>query len=63
MESPKVQCKMALIKEGLWSIVDETETAPVDEGALAKFVGRKKEQSPCDNCIVNGPGFVICGWC
>ena len=38
----KVQCKMALIK-GLWSIVDETETAPVDEGALAKFVGRKNK--------------------
>ena len=43
----KIQCKMALIKEGLWSnvddIVDETETAPVDEGALAKFVGRKNK--------------------
>ncbi len=39
----KVQCKMALIKEGLWSIVDETETAPVEEGALAKFVSMKNK--------------------
>ena len=25
----KIQCKMALIKEGLWGIVNETETAPI----------------------------------
>ena len=36
----KVQCKMALIKEGLWKIVEGTETAPdVAADGYAKFVG------------------------
>ena len=26
----KVQCKMALIREGLWNIVNGTETAPTE---------------------------------
>ena len=39
----KVQCRMLLMKEGLWSIVNGTETAPVEDQAerLAKFVARK----------------------
>ena len=38
----KIQCKMALIKEGLWGIVNGTETAPT-EGAdqRAKFAARR----------------------
>ena len=38
----KIQCKMALIKEGLWDIVNGTETAPT-EGVerQAKFVMRR----------------------
>ena len=38
----KIQCKMALIKDGLWGIVNGTETAPT-EGAdqWAKFTARK----------------------
>ena len=38
----KIQCKMALIKDGLWGIVNGTETAPT-EGAeqQAKFLSRK----------------------
>ena len=42
----KIQCKMALIKEGLWDIVNGTEVAPVD-GAdrpwdrQAKFAARR----------------------
>ena len=38
----KVQCKMALMKDGLWSLVSGTEIAPV-EGAeqQAKFAARK----------------------
>ena len=38
----KIQCKMALIKEGLWSIVNGTETSPT-EGAdqQAKFAARR----------------------
>ena len=40
----KVQCQMALMKEGLWSgIVNDTETAP-DAGQAekyAKFIGRR----------------------
>ena len=38
----KIQCKMALIKEGLWDIVNGTETAPT-EGVerQAKFAMRR----------------------
>lgn len=38
----KVQCKMALIKEELWGIVNGTETAP-DEGCvqIEKFAARR----------------------
>ena len=39
----KVQAKMALLKEGLWGIVQGTEVAPGGENAaaLAKFIGRR----------------------
>jgi len=38
----KVQCKMALIKEGLWSIVNRTETEPEGNAdRRAKFVARR----------------------
>ena len=35
----KVQCKMSLMKDGLWGIVDGSETAPDEaEGAYSKFI-------------------------
>ena len=35
----KVQCKMALMKEGVWRIVDGTETAPrADDAGYASDV-------------------------
>ncbi len=38
----KNQCCMALMKDGLWSIVNATEVAPVGNAeALRKFNGRK----------------------
>ena len=38
----KIQCKMALIRDGLWGIVNETETAPTEEAeAQAKFLPRR----------------------
>ena len=40
----KVQCQMALVREGLWGIVAETETIPVAEdeaGSRAKFIARR----------------------
>ena len=39
----RIQCKMALMREGLWSIVDGTEVVPgVDAGErYAKFAGRR----------------------
>ena len=38
----KVQCRMALIKDGLWDIVSGTETAPdVAADGYAKFVARR----------------------
>ena len=42
----KLQCRMVLLKEGLWSIVNGTERAPrgEDEEKLAKFAARKDEQ-------------------
>ena len=37
----KIQCKMALIKEGLWCIVNETEVEPTEEAdQQAKFAAR-----------------------
>ena len=39
----KIQCKMTLIKEGLWKIVEGTEVAPLDESqpTFAKFMSRR----------------------
>ena len=38
----KVQCKMALIKEGFWNIVNGTETVSDEEAERqAKFVARR----------------------
>lgn len=38
----KVQCRMALVKEGLWNIVNGTEDEPMgDDGQIAKFQTRK----------------------
>ena len=39
----KLQCKMALMKDGLWAIVDGTETSPAEHEAdrYRKFVGRR----------------------
>lgn len=39
----KIQCRMALMKDNLWTIVSETEVAPVDgadEAVVAKFRAR-----------------------
>ena len=35
----KVQCKMALVREGLWSIVNETEAVPANDenGQVMKY--------------------------
>ena len=42
-ETWKVQAKLTLLKEGLWGVVQGTETAPAEENAdaRAKFVGRR----------------------
>ena len=37
----KIQCKMALIKEGLWGIVNGTETVPEEGAERAKFISRR----------------------
>ena len=37
----KIQCKMALIRDGLWGIVNEMQTAPTERAeAQAKLVAR-----------------------
>ena len=38
----KVQCKMALVKDGLWGIANGTETAPAEgDEQLARFITRR----------------------
>ena len=40
----KVQCRMALVRDGLWRIVEGTETAPPAEGTAdrrSKFIARR----------------------
>ena len=40
----KVQCRMALVRDGLWEIVEGTETAPPAEGTAdrrSKFIARR----------------------
>lgn len=39
----KIQCRMALMKDGIWKIVDGTETAPdaSDAAEYAKFISRR----------------------
>ena len=37
----KVQCKMALMKEGLWNIVTGTEGAPEDQRERPKYLLRR----------------------
>ena len=39
----KIQCRMALMKEGLWGIVSDSERAPPEEESkkYAKFVARR----------------------
>ena len=38
----RIQCKMALLKDGLWSIVEGTEVAPAEtDPNYKKFVGRR----------------------
>ena len=37
----KIQCRMMLMKEGLWKIVTGEETEPNDKGQRAKFAARR----------------------
>ena len=38
----KVQCRMALVRDGLWGIVSGTETAPAEgDEARPKFLARR----------------------
>ena len=38
----KIQCKMSLIKDGLWGNVDGSEEAPAEaDGAYSKYISRK----------------------
>jgi len=40
----KVQCKMSLMKDGLWGIVDRSEAAPEEtNNGYSKFVARKND--------------------
>ena len=37
----KIQCKMTLIKDGLWGIVDGSEAAPAEtDGVYSKYISR-----------------------
>ena len=39
----KVQCKMALMKDGLWNIVDGTELRPLNERQLLNYMERRNK--------------------
>ena len=39
----KIQCRMALLKDGLWSIVSGTEVLPAEVEKWAKFWREKTE--------------------
>ena len=42
----KVQCRMTLMKDGLWGIVNGTENIPTDDGERrAKFLARRDRAS------------------
>ena len=55
----KIQCRMALMKENLWSIVSGTEVAPAATEAekLAKFEARRDKAG--DNCSFCGYVVVV----
>uniref|UniRef100_A0A1X7SZY1 Uncharacterized protein n=1 Tax=Amphimedon queenslandica TaxID=400682 RepID=A0A1X7SZY1_AMPQE len=37
----KIQCKMALIREGLWDVVTKRETEPTEEAELVRYMSKK----------------------
>ena len=42
----KIQCQMALVKDGLWTIVNESEDPPAEEASdekKAKYAARKDQ--------------------
>ena len=54
----KVQCRMALVKDGLWSIVSGSETAPASTEAekYAKFVSRR-DKALAINIVLSNVSF------
>ena len=48
----KVQCRLVLMKDGVWSIVNGTEAAPAQsEGsARAKYMARRDKGNHCTCC-------------
>ena len=54
----KVQCKMVLMKDGLWSFVSGTEIAPV-KGAEQQAEFCCKGQGFSDYCAIDRSKFVV----
>ena len=58
----KIQCKMALIRDGLWGIVNETETAPTEGAeAQAKFAARR-DKALHDYCVGDRAKLAVSHW-
>ena len=34
----KIQCKIALTKDGLWTIMNETDSVPIEANAKGKYL-------------------------
>ncbi len=52
----KIQCRMSLIKDSLWSIVTGTEVAPVDNAELAR-----KFKARSDRALATSSAFIFDG--
>ena len=56
----KVQCKMALMKDGLWSLVSGTDIAPVKRAEQqAEFSARKNKALFSDYCAIDRSKFAV----
>ena len=55
----KIQCKMALIKDGLWGIKNGAEDEPTEAKALVKYNLGKTE--PGHDRACRGAGFAVLG--
>ena len=57
----KIQCRMVLIRDGLWSIVNGTEIAPDETAKLREHLLRE-EIKPSLHCTLSRPIIAVFTW-